>query len=80
MTCTAAARRLAAVERAILPLSDDVDAGRLAEARERLIDEVNRVAAAHGIGPAADTEAVLAQLDRALEKVRAARRRAWSRP
>ncbi len=52
----------------------------LAAARRRLLEEVDRLRQALDIVPAADPEAILRELDRALEEVSAARRRATSRP
>ena len=54
---------------------EGVDRRELAGACQRLIDRVDQLATTHGISPAG----VPGQLDRALEQVQAARRRARSR-
>jgi hypothetical protein len=71
------AERLNRLERAVLAPAAGADQRRLAEARERLIAEVDRLAEAQGV---VDPGAILGMPDCALEQVAAARRRARSRP
>jgi hypothetical protein len=66
---------LGRIERAILP-PKRVDVRHLADARQRLLDEVERLARAQGVAPADDPQAVMRELDRALEAVSATRHRA----
>jgi hypothetical protein len=67
--------RLGPFERTILP-PKRVDVRDLADARQRSLDEVERLARAQGVAPADDPEAVMRELDRALEAVSATRHRA----
>ena len=69
--------RLAALERRLGGANAGLER-RLAEARAALVAEVDRLAGALGIKPATDPELVARQLDRALEQVVEARRRASS--